>query len=166
MEILISKNEKRVGPYTPTEVQARIASGQLSEADPGWHNGLTDWQPVGRVLSELSSRSNALPMEIEKPSGFAKASFIIAMAGILAWFAILGFAGMSYAAGAREDSPLMIFVGLLMMGCLAANLIGAVFGIAALCRNGSNRWMAVTGLTVNGVEILTILVVLLIGMSK
>ena len=93
MQIYITKNEQKLGPYTPAEVRARIASGQFSESDPGWHDGLRDWLPVSQVLASSQVGPDAAPPIFKKASGMAKASFIIAMIGVGVWFVLIVVSG-------------------------------------------------------------------------
>ena len=166
MEIYVSKDNQRFGPYTEAEVRERMASGRFSESDFGWHEGLTSWLPLSQVLASLPVGFDAIPPVPRRSSGLAKASFIIAMVGIGLWLVLLVIAAAAYSAGASDADPVMVLVGLLIFAGMAANLAGCVMGIVALTKNVSNRWMAVTGAIVNAVEVLGIIGLMIIGSSN
>ncbi len=165
MQIYLAKNEQKFGPYTPDEVRARIAAGQVSESDPGWHAGLAAWLPVSQVLASLPVGLDAAP-PLSNKSGLATASFIVAMLGIGAWFILIVAAAAGVSAGAGDTSPLMVGVGLFMFAGIAGNLVGVGLGVAALTKSISNKWMAVTGVIVNGAEVAGILLLMLIGLAQ
>jgi len=49
MEIHISRNGQRFGPYSLPEVQAGLDAGNIVETDLAWHDGAPDWVPVSQV---------------------------------------------------------------------------------------------------------------------
>lgn len=166
MNIFVAKNEQKLGPYTVEEVRARIGSGSFSGEDLGWHEGLTDWQPLSRLLASLPSEGEGPPPAPRKSSGLAKASFIIAMVGIGAWLALIAAAAIAVTTGIDEMSLFMVMVGLGMFIVMAANLVGVIFGFIALPKTVSNKWMAVAGLTANGVELLGVLFLFFLGLAQ
>ncbi len=54
--IMISRGGQTYGPYTPAEVQAYLASGELSVDDHAWSEGLPDWVRLATVLECVGSR--------------------------------------------------------------------------------------------------------------
>lgn len=48
---------------------------------------------------------------------------------------------------------------------LLANLIGAILGLASLGKSIRNKWMAVTGIIVNGCEIAGVILLMVIGVA-
>jgi hypothetical protein len=165
MDIFVAKNDQKLGPYTVEEVRARIGSGSLSGEDLGWHEGLTDWQPLSRLLASLSSGGEGPPVP-RKSSGLAKTSFIISMVGIGAWLVLIVAATVCVIRGVDEMSLLMVMIGLGMFIVMAANLAGIVFGFIALSKPVSNKWMAVVGLTANGLEFLGVLLLFFLGLAQ
>lgn len=137
----------------PAELRTRLASGELGADDFAWHDGLVDWQPLSEVLSAFSLGLHAAPSATLRPSGFGKASFIIALAGGVAWIAITIAAGVADSKGTSDSSPVMMIVGCAFLLNIVANLAGMVLGIIALTKPASNKWMAVTGLVVNFTEL-------------
>lgn len=49
MEIYITRNGERYGPYTLAEVQTDIDAGNILPTDLAWHNGATDWHEVWQL---------------------------------------------------------------------------------------------------------------------
>ena len=49
MEIHLSRNGQRFGPFTLPEVQAGIDAGNIVETDLAWYDGAPDWLPVSQV---------------------------------------------------------------------------------------------------------------------
>ncbi|MDB6063812.1 MAG: hypothetical protein JWR26_20 [Pedosphaera sp.] len=165
MEIFVTKNQQQQGPYAADEVRARIVSGQLSESDLGWHKGLPGWVPLAQLLASGAVGPVGTPPIPLKSSGFAKASFIIGMVGTAGWLVFLGAAAVLAKGGANEKSPLLIIVGLCTIGGMGLNLAGVIFGIIALRQRISNRWMAITGVIANGVELLGVLSLMALGLA-
>lgn len=166
MNIYVAKNQQKHGPYTPAEVSARMASGQFAETDLAWHEGMADWLPLARLVAELPSGPGGAPLLPPPRSGLAKASFIISMVGLGAWFVLILVAAVAVSSGARETGPLMIVVGLAMFAGMAANLAGILFGAVVLTKPIANKWMAVTGVIANSVELCGVLFLMILGWSQ
>jgi len=49
MEIYITRDGERYGPYSLTEVQADIDAGNIRPSDLAWHEGATGWIEVWQV---------------------------------------------------------------------------------------------------------------------
>jgi hypothetical protein len=168
MNIYVAKNQEKQGPYTSDEVRAKVATGEFTGSDLAWHEGVTDWQPLAQLLpaAPFPAPSLAAPLHPTSSSGLATASFIIAMVGIGGWFLLLGIAAAGVSSGAKDTSPLMVAVGLCMFAGLAVNLAGAIFGLITFRKLISNRWMALTGAIVNGVELLGVLGLIILGIAS
>jgi hypothetical protein len=50
MEIVISKNGKRFGPYTEAQVNGYVKHGHFTASDLAWHKGIPKWAPLGDVV--------------------------------------------------------------------------------------------------------------------
>lgn len=48
--LYIFRDEQRLGPFDPTDVQRLLNTGQLSRDDPAWTEGLDRWEPLQVVL--------------------------------------------------------------------------------------------------------------------
>jgi hypothetical protein len=151
-----------VGESKPTTQEVRNAISVLKPLRAAACAAVPQFQATGMAASPPLPSTLQSPL-FNKSSGLAKASFAIAMIGVGVWFIMLVAAGVSVSAGASNTSPLWIIVGLFMFAMIAGNLVGAGLGIAALTKSISNKWMAVTGVIVNGVERFVILLLMLIG---
>jgi hypothetical protein len=54
MEIYIARNRAIISQYSRKELQAKIASGEISTKDFAWHEGLPDWVPLGSISATLN----------------------------------------------------------------------------------------------------------------
>lgn len=62
MEIYISRDEQRFGPYTIEQVREYLAAGQLVADDLAWHEGVEGWISLGKVRGlSLAERPSLLP---------------------------------------------------------------------------------------------------------
>ncbi|RDI96931.1 RDD family protein [Dyella solisilvae] len=52
MEFWIGRDGERHGPYKEVDVRQWLRSGQVSPDDLGWHEGLTDWQPLSSLFPD------------------------------------------------------------------------------------------------------------------
>ena len=46
MEFTIHRDGRDLGPYSESEVRARLISGTIQLSDLGWHEGATEWKPL------------------------------------------------------------------------------------------------------------------------
>lgn len=63
MQIYLARNNEQAGPYTLEQVNQMLANGQVVLADLAWHEGMTQWQPLGELTGgELTYQpKNAAP---------------------------------------------------------------------------------------------------------
>jgi uncharacterized RDD family membrane protein YckC len=71
MQIHITKNHQRMGPYTKEEVQSRLASGKLNANDLAWYEGLPAWVPVSVVVDNNPVSLDTPPL----PSGWIEPTY-------------------------------------------------------------------------------------------
>lgn len=50
MQYHIAKNGEKSGPFAREEVLRRLASGEFSGSDLGWHEGMGEWEPLSKLL--------------------------------------------------------------------------------------------------------------------
>ena len=53
MQIHVTSNGERLGPFTLEEVNQRLAAGTLSPVDMAWHEGSPGWKPVASVVGVI-----------------------------------------------------------------------------------------------------------------
>ena len=57
MNILVAKNGSQLGPFSESDLRAKLASGEFSPTDFGWHEGLTAWSPLGQLVGDAAPPS-------------------------------------------------------------------------------------------------------------
>ena len=55
MNILVAKNGSQLGPFSESELRAKLASGEFAPADFGWKDGMTNWLPLSQILPDAAS---------------------------------------------------------------------------------------------------------------
>ena len=58
VQIHISRNDQRMGPYTYEEVQSYLAQGSLLPTDFAWHEGLENWTQLSAITPQKANKSN------------------------------------------------------------------------------------------------------------
>jgi hypothetical protein len=98
-------------------------------------------------------------------SGIGVASFCIAIVAAIGGFLTLVYAGvMAQKHGdLPDDHPIVLIIGLLMLGCMALSFIGLVLGILGACAARRQKVFAWLGLTFNGCLILGVIGLVIVG---
>ncbi len=52
MQVWIGRNGERFGPYTDDEVRQWLRDGTCRPEELGWHEGMTDWRPLGELFPD------------------------------------------------------------------------------------------------------------------
>lgn len=100
MQYFISKNGQQLGPFAPEQIRIRLASGELSNTDLAWCEGMNSWESVGSLLNNpylpqvvLASHppmvSSAIPAPIPESdavTALAVISVILGAIGLLGSF--------------------------------------------------------------------------------
>lgn len=152
MQYHVAKNGEKSGPFEKEEVYRRLVAGELSGSDLGWHEGLTEWEPLAKLLppqtppiptagtpvfGSVSTPAQVSPQSAQT-SGMAIASMICGVLGLLLWLPcipaiILGHLGLSAikkSAGALKGGGMA--VAGLVMGYLMIAAIPLIAILAAL----------------------------------
>jgi len=93
----------------------------------------------------------------QKNSGLAKASFIIGIGSIVIWILaivslmvfIFKSIGISHKFDNADLVPFLAAGFLMLIGYLL-NFVGLIFGIIEVRKSITNKWMAITGVSING----------------
>jgi hypothetical protein len=173
LQIYINKNQQQLGPYSSAEARNRILTGDLTGSDLAWHAGLTSWVTLAEVLGSYSSHPSLGPIapkpqvEVTPPSGLSITSLVVSIIGAVGWVAVFIVGVLAHHRGAEKDDndPVLLLLGLMFLGGLVINVFGAIAGIAALMKGQSQKWMAMTGLIFNALELLVVLALAFIGMA-
>jgi hypothetical protein len=102
-----------------------------------------------------------------KQSGFGIASFMIVMLVGSLEFAILVIAGIMEATepgGIDEESPVVILLGVVMIGGLLLDIVGVALGIAGLTQRDRRKGFAVVGVVIGSLVFLGVLFILMVGL--
>ena len=67
MEIYVTKNEQRLGPFSLEQARSMTASGEFSPKDHAWHQGLPDWVALSAVISDQPAIPPPPPSTAPKP---------------------------------------------------------------------------------------------------
>ena len=75
MQVWIGRNGERFGPYTDDEVRQWMRDGTCQIDELGWHEGVTDWRPLGELFPDARpvAADSAAPDDIVPPPPFAAA---------------------------------------------------------------------------------------------
>lgn len=88
----------------------------------------------------------------KKHSGLGIASFVIAIVFGFALFVLIGLAGyqeVTNPGGMDENSAAAMVLGLMLMGALLMNVVGAALGLAGVIQKERRKIFAVLGLVFN-----------------
>jgi hypothetical protein len=65
-----SKNGTQLGPVAVEELRSKLSSGEVSPADLVWKDGMSDWQPAGKIADlAISSMGLQSPMQAPPTGG-------------------------------------------------------------------------------------------------
>jgi hypothetical protein len=105
----------------------------------------------------------ALKAQYKSWSGLALTSLIIAVVGFFSHFAMAIVAAVGVSNGAKGPEPIMVFAGLMLFATLAANVVGAIFGLIGLTQPVGHKWMGLIGMLGNLFQILGIVGLFILG---
>lgn len=141
MQYHVAKNGEKSGPFDREEVYRRLVSGELSGSDLGWCEGMTEWEPLSKLM----------PPPVPAASGAAVFGPVTQPAGIPA--------GPSKTSGMAVGSLICGILGLLLwLPCIPAVILGHL-GLSAIKKSAGalkGRGMAVAGLVMGYVMIAAI----------
>ncbi|MCK5306402.1 MAG: hypothetical protein KAJ66_04645 [Candidatus Omnitrophica bacterium] len=103
--------------------------------------------------------------DLLKHSGFGISSFVISLVIGVGEIFVIGIAAFLGAQGQMsEENTAMMVVGLAIMAGLMINLAGVGLAIAGICQKNKKKMFSILGLIFNGVLILGIVGLIIIGM--
>ncbi len=68
MQIFIHRNGQQAGPFSVEEIRDMLAARSIAPTDPGWHEGLTDWQPLNKILPIPAQTPATVPPPLKIPA--------------------------------------------------------------------------------------------------
>ena len=155
MQYHVAKNGEKTGPFEKEEVNRRLVAGELSGSDLGWHEGLTEWEPLAKLLppqappiptagtpvfGSISTPAQMSPQSAQT-SGMAIASMICGILGLLLWLPCIP----AIILGMMKAAALMM---ILWLPCIPAIILGHL-GLSAIKKSAGalkGGGMAVAGL--------------------
>jgi hypothetical protein len=134
-------------------------------------------------ITQTSNLEGPPPLQIapapQKPSGMAKASFVIGLVSAGIFLVVIAFsviavsmgvanphAGQGPNAGMNSKIALFAVVGLLAIINVVLNVVGFILGIVAVQKSIPNKWMAITGAIMNGAAAAVMILLFVIGIAN
>ncbi|XID75778.1 RDD family protein [Alkanindiges sp. WGS2144] len=74
MQIYLARNNEQAGPYTLEQVNQMLANGQVVLNDLAWHEGMSEWKPLGELTQGKMVYQPTLTVPFSIPSTVAKAA--------------------------------------------------------------------------------------------
>ncbi len=170
MEIFISRNSEKHGPYTLDQVHTFLVSGQMQGSDQAWYEGVDDWVPLSQVPGVQLPLKTATPpppppqqtatitpvATVHPPSlkfGTAILITMLSVTTLVAEFVLYFFFGFGAAMTENSSSVSGIanfFVGLMVLTAVAGigAPISSLVELAIKKKNsGVYTFLALLGLT-------------------
>lgn len=70
MQVWIGRNGERFGPYRDDEIRQWLRDGTCRPDELGWHEGMTDWRPLGELFPDDRPAASAVPPVPPPPPPF------------------------------------------------------------------------------------------------
>jgi type II secretory pathway pseudopilin PulG len=83
MEIFITQNNEKTGPFSPQEIQAGLSSGKYQGSDFIWYQGIESWIPLSSASSIFSVNPMNQPAAQPLSCGLATASLILGISSFI-----------------------------------------------------------------------------------
>lgn len=81
VQIYISRNDQRMGPYTYEEVQSHLAQGSLLPTDFAYYDGLEGWVKLSTICPQEANKSNLVLLAYISAIGMLLGSVVWALEG-------------------------------------------------------------------------------------
>ena len=73
MNILVAKNGSQLGPFSESDIHAKLASGEFAPTDFGWREGMASWVPLSQMFADAPSTAAAPVAPGSAPAPYAPA---------------------------------------------------------------------------------------------
>lgn len=87
MEIFITQNNEKTGPFSPQEIQAGLASGKYRDSDLIWYQGVENWIPLSTAANIFNAspvnQPAALPTAQPANCGLATVSLVLGISSFI-----------------------------------------------------------------------------------
>lgn len=158
MQYHISQNGERTGPFDRDEVHRRLVVGELKGSDLGWHEGMTAWEPLSKLIPPPVPASTpppvfagSAPAMAHAPTGTSGLAIGSLVCGILALFSA-GLTGLpAVIMGHLSLSRIKSSAGAL--GGKGMAIAGLIMGYLGFCITGLAILAALAVPAFNSVQI-------------
>jgi uncharacterized RDD family membrane protein YckC len=89
MQIYVTRNDERIGPFSLEEVNRQLAAGLLHPANQAWYEGSPGWRPLGSIVGVLMPDAASSTLA---PIGIAAVAPARSMSYAGFWIRFLSFA--------------------------------------------------------------------------
>jgi hypothetical protein len=103
-------------------------------------------------------------MPPQKHSGVGIASFVLAIVAVVGELVLITVAAVLVQQGKSQRSPAMMVTGCLLIAGLGVCVVGAILGIVGLFLPNRKKVFAILGLCFNGMILLAVLGLMVIGL--
>lgn len=145
--MLIFKDGRQLGPYNPRDVREHLSAGTFEPTDLAWHEGLSEWQPLGSIpgvnparapsrspASSYPSSHSPTPNTVAPPepssTGVLIGGYICAVVSLLFLPPLLGLVGIICGVVVIKRQAVNQGVALLIVSFVCATL-GMIIGAAS-----------------------------------
>lgn len=132
MEYFVKRGEEKFGPYTLTDLQRYVQSGNITPQDLAQSEGMADWAPVSQILGTIPAMAVT-----SSGAAVAPAPELVPLAPNLHWIALLvlqivtlGYFNLiwalvqaNWARKLIKDNKPMVLVAMYPAGIMAAVLV-------------------------------------------
>jgi len=167
MNIYLANDNKKEGPFTLDQIKEMVQQGKASASTLAWHDGITEWTPLGALLNteiNFTQTPPPLPQQEQKNPGLGLASFWIAIFGIPFWITLLTLAAVAHNAGEGEESGAMIALGLILFAGVGLNALGLILGGIAATAKDAKLVLTLIGTALNLCQIVGIIGIIILGL--
>ncbi|TBR36027.1 MULTISPECIES: RDD family protein [Dyella] len=125
MEVWIGRDGERHGPYQESDVRQWLRSGEVSPADLGWYDGMSDWKPLSSLYpQDLPDAAPAFTPPPVPPADHASSWATAAQPRA----ALMTYAGFWKRVGAYILDVLVLWIpNMIIGGLMGANEAYAVY---------------------------------------
>lgn len=98
-EIYVNRFGEEKGPYSPEDIQDRLASGRLSSEDRYWHGGRADWT----LLSEFDVAEAEASAEVRRTERGAEEAKKKLLVGVILGVIAIGITAFIFVRDGQEE---------------------------------------------------------------
>lgn len=167
------KDGKSFPPVTWGALVQMARAGKLAPDDQIWNESLPRWVPVSAVEGLIQQpagygRAPGSVYEVAAPnrSWLGAISLMMGIFFCIVEMIMVAVAGIMEAqpGGMSEEAPETALLGLILLGGGAGAFFGAILGLVAMCQSNANKVTAAFGIALNGVCVISVVALMLLGM--